>query len=694
MDVRLCAVALAGAMLCGGLSPWTARARTVAEKQRSLEEWRSLTASTNPPPRVFVKGNNIRFYFRSDGGVEGFKADWKRLRVPAGDYRVNSALLHWDRRLPQVPGLEEGWREARVIAGADWQALSTRLVAALAPAEPGHAVFYQAFLADGLLYRDTNGTARLVSWREPPPGLVIDRRHTIEETLEILAREIEVGLARSHPGESLFLIMSPNARRFTQPLLLDRKERQCVWLAPAVLYDPTEGALPIVATAQGVGALLVESHGLALVKNPVSSAARLADLGVQTVLRFLRPPLPRSLRELPPAGQRPGMDLAEWEKWLDRYTGTRRTAGTLRLLIDGDRFFGRLRQGIAEATNHVHINLYIFDSDDVAVGIADDLKERSGEVKVRVVLDRMGSMGAATEPPGTPMPEQFVPPSSIFSYLEKGSEVRVRSFLNPWFSSDHSKLFLVDGARAWIGGMNLGREYRFEWHDLMVEMEGPVVGELEEEFRWMWAHAGMLGDLAYAATVLATPRVGTPAEAAPFRAATSSWIPMRLLPTKTAWKPFSTAVLGSLRQARNHIYVEHPYLFDKRVLMCLVQARRRGVDVRVIFPRVNDFKAGGRSNLVTANYLLKHGVRVYFYPGMTHAKALLVDGWAVVGSANLNHLSMRLCQEQNVATADPAFAAQLKRELFEADFARSSELTEPLAVNWVDFLTDLALESF
>ena len=65
--------------------------------------------------------------------------------------------------------------------------------------------------------------------------------------------------------------------------------------------------------------------------------------------------------------------------------------------------------------------------------------------------------------------------------------------------------------------------------------------------------------------------------------------------------------------------------------------------------------------------------KVYFYPGMTHVKALMVDDWACLGSANLNHLSLRVCQEQNVATSDPAFAARLKRELFEEDFARSYE---------------------
>jgi len=130
------------------------------------------------------------------------------------------------------------------------------------------------------------------------------------------------------------------------------------------------------------------------------------------------------------------------------------------------------------------------------------------------------------------------------------------------------------------------------------------------------------------------------------------------------------------------------------VILALVKARSRGVDVRVVLPCFNDFKAGGRGNVVIANYLMAHGVRVYFYPAMTHVKALLIDGWACVGSANLNHLSLRVNHEQNIATSDPTFVNRLKQELFEEDFARSYELSEPVSVDWVDFLADLVLEGF
>jgi phosphatidylserine/phosphatidylglycerophosphate/cardiolipin synthase-like enzyme len=587
-----------------------------------------------------------------------------------------------------VPEGEWGWREATVIAGTEWGRLTTNLVEALTPAAAAHGVYYQGFLEDRLLYRDAQGAPRFASVDEPPKGVVIDRRLSTEETLVTLARRVEQDLAQNHPGESLFLLLAPNARRFPQPLLLDREQRQCIWLAPAALYDNTERGLGLSATAQGFSALLLEGHGLALLKNPVSSLFRLGDLGVETVVRFVRFPFPKPTSHYPALSHCQGMDLAEWEAWLDRSTGTRPEDGALDLLMDGEQFFPRLRQAIAAATNHIHFDVYIFDKDDVGVGVADQLKERACEVEVKVIFDRLSTIGAGTVPPGTPLPEDFVTPTSIYSYLKRDSNVRVRPFLNPWFSSDHSKVFLVDGTHAWMGGMNLGREYRYEWHDLMVELRGPVVASLEDEFRREWAHEGLLGDLGYFAELARGPRAKEASRPE------DHWIKLRLLPTKTSWKPFSAAVQGAIGKSKSYIYLENPYLFDKRVIVALVRARNRGVDVRVVLPRVNDLKAGGRSNLVLANYLIGHGVRVFFYPGMTHVKALLVDDWACLGSGNLNHLSLRVCQEHNVASSDPAFAARLKKELFEEDFSRSYELTEPVSIEWVDFLADLVLEGF
>jgi len=665
-----------------------AQADSKPTKQESLNQWRNLTSESAPPPRVFVKGETIRFYFQRDGKEVGFGANWSRARVPAEGYRVDFATLRLDENLTRSPADKRGWREAVVVAGKDWRRLATNLTTALTPDKPRHGIYYQGFLADRLLYRDALGNLRTTKMDEEPQDIVIDNRFSIDETLEILAKMVEDYLSRTHPGESLFMILAPASSRFPQPLLIDRRQHRCVWLLPAPLYDPAERGFDLTATAQSLSAFFLEGHGVALLRNPISSAARLGDLGFETFVRFVRIPPLKPGTDYPALAHTNGMDLAAWEKWLDHYTGTRREDGSARFLINGEQFFPRLQEAIASATNHVNFEVFIFDKDDVAVDVANQLKERSGKVKVKVILDRLGSIAAGTVPPATPLPEDFVAPSSIISYLRKDSKVRVHPFLNPWMSADHTKLYLVDGTRAWLGGMNVGREYRYEWHDMMVEIEGPIVGSLEDQFRRDWAHAGPLGDLGYLGALLHTPQRSL------IPHSPDGWTGLRLLPTETAWKPFSTAIQGALRQARSYIYAENPYLFDKRVIVGLALARARGVDVRVVLPRVNDFKAGGRGNLVVANYLLERGVRVYFYPGMTHVKAFMADDWACVGSGNLNHLSLRLCQEQNVATSDPALAAQLKHDLFEEDFARSYELTAPVSVDWVDFMTDLVLEGF
>ena len=198
-----------------------------------------------------------------------FNADWRHLRVPTEGYKVNSALVRWKQNLSRLPELDKhGWREATVIAGAEWRHLATNLLETLTPKSPGHGAYYQAFFSDRLLYRDAQGVARFALEGEQPGGVIIDHRYSIEETLDVLSQRIEEHLVRDHPGDSLFLIMAPNASRFTEPLLLDRQRRQCVWLSPAALFDTTERGFGFADSARGVGAFVFESHGLALIKNP------------------------------------------------------------------------------------------------------------------------------------------------------------------------------------------------------------------------------------------------------------------------------------------------------------------------------------------------------------------------------------------------------------------------------------------
>lgn len=80
-------------------------------------------------------------------------------------------------------------------------------------------------------------------------------------------------------------------------------------------------------------------------------------------------------------------------------------------------------------------------------------------------------------------------------------------------------------------------------------------------------------------------------------------------------------------------------------------------------------------NSVIARNLLKAGVRVYHYPGMTHLKAMVCDGWATVGSANLDTISLHINRELNLSFSDSTLVSELVTRVFEPDFQKSIPLT-------------------
>jgi cardiolipin synthase len=458
-------------------------------------------------------------------------------------------------------------------------------------------------------------------------------------------------------------------------VFVDLRQRLVVFLAyPA---DPETPALPAAFAARALNSLLIRSLLVTAIKNPCTLLARgvwhLGNSGVAAVTTG--PDKPSG--PPPPLATGPGMDLEAWERDLDRIVSARRYQGKIELLIDGEQFFPALIQSVEAASRSVDAQVFIFDSDAYAIKIADLLKKRSAEIKVRVLMDDAGSLFAANVARDAPPPAGFQRPADIQTYLTSGSRVQARATANPWLTVDHRKLFVIDGRQAFLGGMNIGSEYRYQWHDLMAALTGPVVGRLEKDYREAWAHAGPLGDFAYGWISL------FPA-AASRRNNIPGGIDIRPLRTATFRADIYRAQLEAINRAQSYIFLENAYFGDNTILRALIQARRRGVDVRVIFPSENDSGIMQTSDEATGNELIENGARVYIYPGMTHVKAAIYDGWACLGSANFNKMSLHIGQELDVAFSDPATVGRLRKDLFEADFARSRELTQPLPLNWFD----------
>ncbi len=618
-----------------------------------------------------------------------FKARWKRDPLDDRDYSYQTAELEQEKTPPRIPGSRSAWHEVTVLDLEAWRRYSQRAREPLVPKDPGHGVYVQLMDGERVLVRDSTGQVQSYPLREKPGDADILRRYNAHEFAVQIARFVESDLTSRYPEQTHFLGVYLSVSFAPRFILFDFSRRACVVLHGPLEMSRETGTIPFSSELAILTSLLVESHVFALLKNPVSSVGRLLNTGVQSFARLTTPQWPSFDTSAPALTGTGGMDPVEWETYLDKATGTKRDLGSISFLIDGENFFPRFRRRLEEAGESVQLRVCIFDNDDVAVGIADLLKRLSGEVKVKVLVDRLSTQTSGGAPPAT-LPEGFTPPKSMPRYLRRDSRVRVRPFLNPWLSSDHSKVLLIDRQFAYLGGMNIGREYRYEWHDMMVELEGPIVSALERDFRRAWAHASVLGDLAYAGSALSGPLRPEPER----RCAGGRCIELRRLYTQTGALQIRKAILQGIRRAGRLVYLENPYLYENAVAAALVEARRRGVDVRVVLPLGSDNPGGNSSNYVTANYLLENDVRVYLYPGMTHVKAIIVDGWACLGSANFNHLSLRLNQEVNVATSDPATVEKLGRELFEVDFEKSHELREPIPVGWTDHVVEELMNWF
>ena len=167
---------------------------------------------------------------------------------------------------------------------------------------------------------------------------------------------------------------------------------------------------------------------------------------------------------------------------------------------------------------------------------------------------------------------------------------------------------------------------------------------------------------------------------------------MRVLFTRAGNAEIFRAQREAIRNARHYIYIENAYFTDDTMLYELARARRRGVDVRVILPLVSNHGPMNQSNALAANAMMEHGIRVFLYPGMSHVKAAVFDGWACLGSANWDRLSFRTNKELNLATSNPEAVDELLERIFRKDFAASVELTEPFPARWSDHLMEVVAD--
>ena len=344
-----------------------------------------------------------------------------------------------------------------------------------------------------------------------------------------------------------------------------------------------------------------------------------------------------------------------------------RSANRFELLNDGPNFFPQMLVDIARAERQVELELYLVEAGACAEAMVQALvlaAERG--VQVRCLFDDYGSLAFTL--------------GLRKRLTDAGVQLRFYNRLSwrRWMRNlyrDHRKLLLIDQRVAFVGGTGVTDEFWTpghdvsEWHEVMVEISGPLVIDWQLLFDRQWianrhrrawkpsAHVGL-------PRLPKVPDMGEGMGRVAYADARQH-------------RDILQSLFRALNSGQKRIWMATPYFLPTwKIRRSLRKAAARGVDVRLLL-------TGPRTDHPSVRYaghryyprLLKAGVQIYEYqPCFLHLKMVLVDDWVSIGSCNFDHWNLRFNLEANLEALDPSLTAAVVAS-FEKDFGLSQRVS-------------------
>jgi cardiolipin synthase len=227
----------------------------------------------------------------------------------------------------------------------------------------------------------------------------------------------------------------------------------------------------------------------------------------------------------------------------------------------------------------------------------------------------------------------------------------------------HQKILVIDGNIGYTGGMNIADEYanistRFgKWKDTAVRIEGEAVFGLTMGFLQMWDISGKGPSIEYDKY---KPSVEFEENDTFCHILTDG-------PANNPENPIEDMYRHMITTAKEYIYITTPYLvIEENMINELVIAAVSGIDVRIMTPYIPDKKS---IKLITNyNYgrLLKAGVKIYEYKlGFIHAKSIVNETSAIVGSINMDYRSFYLHYERGAWMCDKKIVNTIRQDFLK-----------------------------
>lgn len=314
-------------------------------------------------------------------------------------------------------------------------------------------------------------------------------------------------------------------------------------------------------------------------------------------------------------------------------------------------------EDIKNATRSIDIEQYIFSADKIGHQFIHLLKKKAEEgVKVRVLCDMIGSLSLYRSNIksvfGDKIEVKFFNPVKLW---------RVTNFTSNFFR-DHRKIMIVDSVVAHVGGVGIQDEFEM-WRDTHVRISGSIVPVVDRIFEKMW-------DATKRSIFIKFDREFS---LDGYEILTNS--PM------FGQRHIYHEIINKIRKSKKRIFLTTPYFIpDIPFYQALRRAVRRGVEVKILVPSMADHVFINHARESYFTIALRAGMKIYTYdPIMLHAKTVVVDDWATLGSFNLDNLSFYFNHEVNVASSEPVFVKEMAGN-FEEDITTSKEV---LIEEWV-----------
>ena len=367
------------------------------------------------------------------------------------------------------------------------------------------------------------------------------------------------------------------------------------------------------------------------------------------------------------------VDLVAMAAMEEAATGTPLIAGNkVTLLYDGPQTMAAMMTAINSAQDHINLETYIFDQDEIGIRFSEALiaRQRAG-IQVNIIYDSVGTIGT---------------PQEFFDKM-RDAGIRLLAFnpvnplrlKGPWEPNnrDHRKILVVDGLIAFTGGVNISSSYansslfrskerrdsKVGWRDTHIKIEGPAVAALQLVFlnTWMRDKSPELPDSNF------FPALKNAGDKI-----------IRVLASEPngdndIYKAYALAI----QEAKKTIHITCAYFVpDASILTALSDAVQRGVDVAIILPGVSDNSLVLNATRSFYTEMLQKGIKVYqLQIAVLHAKTAVIDQvWSTVGSTNIDTRSFLHNNEVNVVVFSPEFG-QAMENAFTEDLRLSVEMT-------------------